>query len=88
MKSYTLSVEVGYELRTVCVTSEELRLVRSGVVLSKEIDDYYEGETCNYLFKFNQDPQHSLIVTYQDGVGFLGDIDDALIQLKDSETDE
>ena len=80
MKTYSLSVEVGYELRSVVLTLDELNNVRAGLPLSREVEDYYEGECFNYLFKFNQDPENSLTVTYDSGVGFLGDIEDAVIE--------
>jgi hypothetical protein len=80
MKTYSLSVEVGYELRSVTLTEEELGQVRLGMPLSKEIVEPYEGEMFTYLFQFNVDPEYQLSVTYDDGgVGFLGSIDDAYI---------
>jgi hypothetical protein len=81
MKTYNLSVEVGYALRTVSLSEDEFKLIKSGKPLSKEVEDYYEGDLFVYQFKFNQDPQNSLTVTYDSGVGFLGDIDDAFLEV-------
>jgi hypothetical protein len=81
MKTYSLSVEVGYELRSVTLTEEELRQVRVGMPLSREIVEPYEGEMFTYLFQFNIDPMNQLVITYDgEGVGFLGSIDDAYIE--------
>jgi hypothetical protein len=86
MKTYSLSVEVGYELRSVTLTEEELRHVRSGEPLTKTVEDLYEGDEYTFTFEFNQDPDYSLKVTYQQaddiltaGDGFLGDIEDACL---------
>ena len=86
MKTYTLSIAVGYDLRSVVLTDNELTLIRTGKSLTKEVDDYYEGEEYTYTFEFNQDPDYSLKVNYQQGDdiltagdGYLGDIDDAIV---------
>ena len=86
MKTYTLSIAVGYDLRSVVLTDNELALIRAGKSLTKEVDDYYEGEEYTYTFEFNQDPDYSLKVSYQQGDDiltagdrYLGDIDDAIV---------
>ncbi len=83
MRTYNLSVEVGYELRTVNLTQDEYDAVRNSVTLCKEVRDFYEGEEITYLFAFNRDSEHSLVVTYDSGVGFLGSIDDAHLDISD-----
>jgi hypothetical protein len=77
----TLSIEVGYELRTVELTAGEWSKVQLGEELHKTVQDFYEGSEFNYEFHFNSqmEPDSSLVVTYDDGgVGFVGDISDAL----------
>lgn len=83
MKTYTLSIAVGYDVRSVVLTDDELTLIRAGKSLTKEVDDYYEGEEYTFTFEFNQDPDYSLMVTYQQGDdiltagdGYLGDLND------------
>lgn len=83
MKTFTLSIAVGYDLRSVVLTDDELTLIRSGESFTKEVDDYYEGEEYTYTFEFNKDPDYSLKVTYQRGDdiltagdGYLGDLND------------
>ena len=81
IKTINLSVEVGYELRTVSLSELEWKKVRSGHSLSKEIVDYYEGEEFTYEFHFNSSDYkgNSLVVTYDDADGFIGNIEDAII---------
>ena len=86
MKIFSLSIAVGYDLRSINLTEKELKSVRDGKPLTKSIDDYYEGEEYTYTFEFNQDPDYSLKVSYQQGDdvftagdGYLGDIDDAIV---------
>lgn len=86
MKIFSLSIAVGYDLRSVNLTEKELKSVRDGKPLTRSTDDYYEGEEYTYTFEFNQDPNYSLKVTYQQGDdiltagdGYLGDIDDAIV---------
>lgn len=54
--------------------------------MTKEILDLYEGEEYTFTFQFNQDPDYSIKVTYQQGDqiftagdGYLGEIDDAIV---------
>lgn len=81
LKSINVSVEIGYELRTVSLSELEWKKVRSGHSLSKEIVDYHEGEEFTYEFNFNssQHKGNSLVVTYDDADGFIGNIEDAII---------
>ena len=72
-----IPITVGYELRTIILSANEWKNVKSGKELTKSIDDYYEGETFTYDFRFNGDmyDDASLVVTYYDGgVGFIGKI--------------
>ena len=72
-----IPVTVGYELRTIILSANEWKNVKSGKELTKSVDDYYEGETFTYDFRFNGDmyDDASLVVAYYDGgVGFIGKI--------------
>ena len=81
LKSINVSVEIGYELRTVSLSEFEWRRVQSGHALSKQVVDYYEGEEFTYTFHFNSEfhPGKSLVVNYEDADGFIGCIEDAII---------
>ena len=83
-KKINVSVEVGYDLRTITLTEKQWQSVKSGKKLIKSVKDYYEGEPFTYRFCFNEnletDENSSLVVTYDDlGVGFTGKIEDALV---------
>lgn len=80
MNEYKVSVEVGYEIRSVILSAEEYRLVCSGKPLVRNTEELYEGERFTYTFSFNTDPDNALTVTYDSGVGFLGDLSDAFIE--------
>ena len=86
MKIFSLSIEVGYEFRSISLTEDELKQIRAGEKLTKEMVGMNEGEEYTYTFEFNQDPDYSLKVSYQQGDdvltagdGYLGDIDDAIV---------
>jgi hypothetical protein len=86
MKIFSLSIEVGYEFRSISLTEDELKQIRAGQRLTKEMLDMYEGEEYTYIFEFNQDPDYSLKVSYQQGDdiftaghGYLGNINDAIV---------
>ena len=81
MKEINISVEIGYELRTVSLSELEWERVQKGQHLSKEVVDCYEGEEFTYEFNFNsgQHKGNSLVVTYDDADGFIGNIEDAII---------
>ena len=81
LKTINVSVEVGDELRTVSLTELEWKRIQAGENLTKEIEDYYEGEEFSYEFHFNssQHEGNSLVVTYDDADGFIGNIEDAFI---------
>ena len=51
------------------------------MLYGEEIEDYYEGEEFSYEFHFNssQHEGNSLVVTYDDADGFIGNIEDAFI---------
>jgi hypothetical protein len=74
-----VSVAVGYDLRSVELTSDEWAEVQNGQHLVREVVDYYEGEEFTYVFAFNERQESSLVVTYDDADGFVGDIGDAII---------
>ena len=79
---YNITVEIGYELRTVSLTEKEWKRVKSGDHLIKSTQDSYEGELFTYQFEFNGDAYKdaTLVVTYDDGgTGFIGNIEDAII---------
>ena len=86
-----VSVEIGYELRTVQLTEEEWDDVNKGEFLSKSIEDNYEGEVFVYEYQFHADyPKDStLYVTnaqkgdFDGGQGFVGNIEDAIIEESD-----
>ena len=72
-----IPVTVRYELRTIILSANEWKNVKSGKELTKSVGDYYEGETFTYDFRFNGDmyDDASLVVAYYDGgVGFIGKI--------------
>ena len=81
IKEINISVEIGSELRTVSLSELEWKHIQSGHSLSKEVVDYYEGEEFTYKFNFNssQHKGNSLVVTYDDADGFIGNIEDAII---------
>lgn len=81
LKSIDISVVIGYELRTVSLSELEWERIQSGHFLSKEVVDYYEGEEFTYKFIFNSSQRNgsSLVVTYDDADGFIGNIEDAII---------
>ena len=80
-KRYNVTVEIGYELRTVSLTEKEWKRVKSGDYLIKSTQDSYEEELFTYQFEFNGDNYEdaTLVVTYDDGgTGFIGNIEDAI----------
>jgi hypothetical protein len=74
-----ISVEIGYELRSVELTSQEWEDVQKGTRLNREVVDCYEGEAFRYVFAFNDRKGSTLVVTYDDADGFIGDIGDVLV---------
>ena len=81
LKTINVSVEVNYELKTVSLTELEWKSVQAGETLTKGIKDYFEGEEFTYEFHFNSSQRkgNSLVVTYDDADGFIGNIEDAII---------
>lgn len=81
MSLVTLSVSVGNELQSVQLFSHEWQAIQAGQFTTKEVECFYEGEKIAYSWHFNdpQYPESTLVVTYDDGEGYLGSIDDALI---------
>jgi hypothetical protein len=76
---FSVSVTVGYDLRTVNLTEKQWKAVQDGKPLVKRVKDHYEGQAFTYVFHFNMDPANSLMVTYDDADGYLGDIADAMV---------
>ena len=88
MPKYELSVVIGYEVRSVELTEDELAAIKAGKTLTKVVDDDYEGDTFQYSFEFNYDYPTSLTVSYSmdddsmsEGDGYVGDLSDAEIRL-------
>jgi hypothetical protein len=87
-KNVSISVEIGYELRSVTLTQSEWSAVQAGKPLSKEVQEPYEEKLFVYKFSFNGGEQLNvnLCVTYREegedwagGEGFMGMIEDALV---------
>jgi hypothetical protein len=87
-KNVCISVEIGYELRSVTLTQSEWSAVKAGKPLSKEIEEPYEEKLFVYTFSFNgeEQPNANLYVTYREegegwdgGEGFIGMIEDASV---------
>ena len=79
MTEITISVSVGNESQSVRLTYIEWAAVQGGECLVKSEVGAYEGQSFTYEWHFN-DPQYSpstLVVTYDDGEGFIGSISDA-----------
>jgi hypothetical protein len=79
MSEVTINVSIGYESQSLSLTSNEWQAVQEGVFLVKCEKGMYEGQSFTYEWHFN-DPQysaHTLVVTYNDGEGFIGSISDA-----------
>ena len=74
-----VSVDIGYDLRTVELSPQEWKAVQRGQRLVREVEDYYEGEAFTYVFRFNERKGSTLVVTYDDADVFIGDIGDAII---------
>jgi hypothetical protein len=79
MTEITISVSVGNESQSVRLTYIEWAAVQGGECLVKSEVGVYEGQSFTYEWHFN-DSQYSpstLVVTYDDGEGFIGSISDA-----------
>jgi hypothetical protein len=75
----TVSVEIGYERRTVELSNSEWKSVLAGDTLIREVEGYYEGDLFAYIFQFNSRAGNSLVVTYDDADAFIGKIADAVV---------
>ena len=88
-----LTVEIGYEIRQVVLTTSEWAAVLSGTQLQKEVVDIYDGEQFIYDWKFNfPGATDSLVVEYRQeediwslATGFAGDVHDAMLHYTDDE---
>jgi len=78
MNLIQVSVEVGYDLRTVELTHDEWAAVQNGQHLLRKVVDYYEGDAFADVFAFNDQQGYSLVVTCGDTDRFIGDIGDAI----------
>ncbi len=81
MSLVTLSVSVGNELQSVQLFAHEWQAIQAGQFTSKVVEGFYEGEKMAYCWHFNdpQYPESTLVVTYDDGEGYLGSIADAFV---------
>jgi hypothetical protein len=79
MSEITINVLVGNETQSLRLTANELQAARDGVFLVKCGEGVYEGQSFAYEWHFNDPhyPQSTLVVTYDDGEGFIGSISDA-----------
>ncbi len=84
----SISVEIGYELRSVTLTESQWSDVKAGKSLLKEVEEPYEEKLFVYTFSFNggEQPNANLYVTYREeeegwdgGEGFIGMIEDASV---------
>lgn len=77
-----LSVEIGYEVRSVELTETEWESIQRGETLARSVDDSYEGETVTYEWQLNSADYgiDTLVVTYDDAVGFKGSIEDGWVE--------
>ena len=78
-----ISVEIGYELRTLSVSNEEWDLIKAGKPFEKYLESFYEGES--FAYYFNSNPEGSLVVSYYGedmavGEGYRGSIEGAIIK--------
>ena len=87
MPRYELSFVIGYEVRSIELTEDELAAIKAGKTLTKVVDDDYEGDTFQYIFQFNCDYATSLTVSYSmdddpmsEGDGYVGDLSGAEIR--------
>ena len=79
MSEVVLNIGIGNETQSLELTREEWNNVQVGQPLLKESLGFYEGTEFNYTWCFNDPrfPETSLVVLYDEGEGFLGDIQDA-----------
>lgn len=76
-RTYSLSVEIGYELQSVDLTAAEFDMVRNGSPLKKTVVGYCEGSSFDYEFNFhNPSYEYSLVVSHDDGQDLLGEWSD------------
>ena len=80
-KRFEVSVEFGTDLHSVILSEDEWMKVKSGGVLTKRFRDSAQGESYIFKYQFNskQYPDHTLVMHYDEGEGFMGDIEDAYV---------
>ena len=79
MSEIKINVSVGNETQSVRLAASEWQAVQGGAFLVKSEEGVYEGQSFTYEWHFN-DPHYSqstLVVTYDEGEGFIGSISDA-----------
>jgi hypothetical protein len=78
MSEVTVNITVGYEPQNIRLTAYEWKAIQGGAFLIKSEEGFYEGQSYTYEWHFNdpQFPQSTLVVTYDDGEGFVGSIND------------
>lgn len=81
MPEIKINVTVGNEFQSISLTASEWQAVQGGAFLVKSVEGVYEGQSFTYEWHFN-DPhssQSTLVVTYDEGEGFIGSISDAWV---------
>ncbi len=79
MSEFKVNITVGHEPQSIRLTAYEWKEIQSGAFLIKSEEGFYEGQSYTYEWHFNDPkfPQSTLVVTYDDGEGFIGSINDA-----------
>lgn len=78
-----LSVEIGYEVQSVELTETEWESIQRGEMLTRSVDDAYEGKTVTYVWHLNSADYgiDTLVVNYDDAAaGFMGSIEDGWVE--------
>jgi len=80
-KRFEVSVEFGTDFQSVILREDEWLKVKPGGVLTKRFRDFIEGESYIFKYQFNSKeyPEHTLVMHYDEGEGFMGDIEDAYV---------
>ncbi|MDA8675864.1 hypothetical protein N9M53_04150 [Alphaproteobacteria bacterium] len=80
-KRFEVSVEFGTDTHSVALSEEEWVRVKSGGILTKRFRDSIGGESYIFKYQFNSKkyPEHTLVMHYDEGEGFMGDIEEACV---------